>query len=118
MFSHFRLASSRVQPCSRPISRIAAARSFSSTPLIRSDLAPEPPSGEELLTTAVAEEEAFLGGPKAPAEDQRAPETYNEFMASIGNNFRKADAPNKWLGEQVVEFVLFQYMPSTHTTDM
>ncbi|RDB29607.1 hypothetical protein Hypma_016018 [Hypsizygus marmoreus] len=106
MFSHLRLASRCLRPCPRPVPGLCAHRSFSYTPPILTDLAPEPPSEAEVLEQVLLEqeaqaaEEAVLSGPSG-SDEGREPETYNEFMEAIGYRFKRADAPKKWLGNQV-----------------
>ena len=112
MFSHLRVASKCIR---RPPPRIAIRRSISTT-LARASLAPDLPSDAEIaLQEALAEqetldkeeEELLRKLESEPSSDERRqPETYNEFMEAIGNNFKHADAPRKWLGgNEAVEFV-------------
>jgi hypothetical protein len=118
MFSHFRVASGWVR---RSPARVSVYRNISTTPVASSSLAPDPPSEAEVaLQEALAEqetldkEEAVIlsepePGPGSSSEASRNPETYNEFMESIGNRFKYADGPCKWLGNQVVESVSSHY---------
>ncbi|GLB43497.1 putative eukaryotic mitochondrial regulator protein [Lyophyllum shimeji] len=96
MFAHFRLAPQCVRTCSRPSPLLCARRSISYTPTRHSELAPEPPSEEEVESSVV--DQVIEKLESTPAEEGRQPETYNEFMTSIGEKYRLADAPNKWLG--------------------
>ncbi|KAG5652569.1 hypothetical protein H0H81_004529 [Sphagnurus paluster] len=95
MLSHLRIAPIRLQACSRVSPTLCARRSISHTLSTRSELAPEPPSEADLADPL---ENLFQKPEATPEEEGRQPETYNEFMNSIGENFRKADAPTKWLG--------------------
>jgi hypothetical protein len=116
MFSHFRVASGWVR---RPPPRVSVCRNISTTPVVCASLAPDPPTeAEAALEEALAEEEILnkeeaevLGKLEtvSSSEAQRKPETYDEFMEAIGNNFKYADGPRKWLGGETVESV------SSHT---
>jgi hypothetical protein len=114
MFSHLRVASKCIR---RPPQRVSTphSRRITTTP-VRASLAPEPPSEAEIaLKEAIAEqethdkeEEYVLSQLKDSPEERRQPETYNEFMEEMGNGFKYADAPRKWLGgNEAVEFVPF-----------
>jgi hypothetical protein len=114
MFSHLRLASRCLRPCSRP-TRIPAGRNFSSTFQTRSSLGPEPPSDAEVSEEVPAEQEV-LEHSAADSEAVADPESYNDFMDMIGFQFKNADGPRKWLGGQVVEFV-FASSWAAHSTN-
>jgi len=112
MFSHLRIASKCIR---RPFPRVSNRRNIYTTPVVRSSLAPDLPSDADLaLQEALAEEETLNKEEEAllrkletdSSDERRQPETYNEFMEAIGNNFKYADAPCKWLGgNEAVEFV-------------
>ena len=112
MFSQLRVASKCIR---RPPPPVAVRRSISTT-LTRSSLAPDLPSDAEIaLQEALAEQESLDKEEEellrtlesdSSSDEQRKPETYNQFMEAIGNNFKYADAPRKWLGgNEAVEFV-------------
>lgn len=116
MFTHLRLASKRIR---RPSPRITFRRNISNT-LARLSLAPDPPSDAEIaLQEALAEEEDLdkeeeqllrdlesQSPSDSGSDSNRKPQTYKEFIETIGNQFRYADAPRKWLGgNEAVEFV-------------
>lgn len=112
MFFHLRVASKCIR---RPPQRVSIPRSISTT-LVRASLAPEHPSEAEItLQEAIAEQETLdkeeedvLRQLEDSSEERRSPETYQEFMEAIGNEFKHADAPRKWLGgNEAVEFVPF-----------
>lgn len=120
MFFHLRLASSCVWSCRRPLQH-----NFSSTSTARTSLAPDPPFETYTPVNATADPEEGAGLAEKASEEDVPPkdeqagqdntkiETYNEFMAAIGNRFKNADKPRQWLGDNVVEFVL--YPLSYHT---
>jgi hypothetical protein len=112
MFSQLRVASKCIR---RPPVSVSACRSISAT-LARSSLAPDPPTDADIaLQEALAEQESLDKEEEdllrkleseSSSDEQRKPETYNEFMEAIGNKFKHADAPRKWLGgNEAVEFV-------------
>ena len=84
-----------------------------STALVRASLAPDLPSDAEIaLQEALAEQETLDKEllhkleSESSLDERRQPETYHEFMEAIGNNFKHADAPRKWLGgNEAVEFI-------------
>ncbi|KAF8079092.1 eukaryotic mitochondrial regulator protein-domain-containing protein [Lyophyllum atratum] len=99
MFSNVRIAARCVRTCSRPSPQLCARRSISYTHPNRSELAPEPPSEADLEDPVI---EKIIEKLESRAEEEgRQPETYNEFMESMGEKFKKADGPNKWLGGTV-----------------
>ncbi|KAG6911327.1 hypothetical protein DXG01_000998 [Tephrocybe rancida] len=84
-------------------SRAVLERSISYTPSTRSELSPEPPSEADILDEdedVMDEIEEIEDIVKANPDrgETRQPETYREFMEAAGENFMKADKPNKWLG--------------------
>ena len=112
LFSQLRVASKCIQCPPLPV---AARRSISTTS-VRSSLAPDLPTDAEIaLQEALAEQKSLDKEEEdllrklesdSSSDEQRKPETYNEFMEAIGNNFKYADAPRKWLGgNEAVEFV-------------
>lgn len=123
MFSHFRLTPRCARTYPRSSVHYYSRCGNSLTHLTRrefSELAPEPPSEDELDAQADAPDplEQVLGQmEKRGKGETRQPETYNEFMEAAGENFRKADGPNKWLGGRVVEFVFLQRVSPTEVID-
>ncbi|KAG6874401.1 hypothetical protein C0995_015137 [Termitomyces sp. Mi166 len=103
MFSYFRLVPRCVRTCPRPSLHHYVQCNNSLAHLTRrqfSELSPEPPS-EDIDDGAVAPdplEEMFEEFEKKDKGETRQPETYKEFMAAAGENFRIANGPNKWLG--------------------
>jgi hypothetical protein len=113
MFAHLCVASKCIR---RPPPRVAIRRNIATT-LSRASLAPDLPSEAEIALQEVleekthdSEEEELLSHLESEntgnVEEQWKPETFNEFLQSIGNNFKYADAPRKWLsGNEAVESV-------------
>lgn len=123
MFSQFRLASQCARTCPRLSIHHYTRCNNSLTHLTRrefSDLSPEPPAKDDLDDDANAPDlfQDVLGDiEKKGKGETRQAETYKEFMTAAGENFRKADGPNKWLGGRVVEFVFLHRVSLTKVTD-
>ncbi|KAG6879001.1 hypothetical protein C0992_005983 [Termitomyces sp. T32_za158] len=106
MFSHFRLALRCARTCPRSSVHHYTRCNNTVTHLTRrefSELSPEPPSEDDLNDEVNAPdplEEVFEEMGSRGKGETRQPETYKEFMSAAGENFRKADGPNKWLGGQ------------------
>jgi hypothetical protein len=110
MLSNLRCVTSRPHICSGRLVLCSvvpstSCRSLHATRLALSELGPEPideqgqPAQSSDGATTSTEE------PKSLAEELN-PEHYTDFMQTIGAQFKKADAPKKWLGGRVVEWFI------------
>ncbi|PFH52346.1 hypothetical protein AMATHDRAFT_140294 [Amanita thiersii Skay4041] len=114
MLLHLRCATSRVlchARCSQRThyaTRLATARFYSS-------LAPEPPSSDDLVSsdTSDSTSDPFLDD---AAEESARPESFNEFLRTIGAKYKSA-SPKNWLGGEIPFPMNPSFLPPAPVSD-
>ncbi len=105
MFACTRLARRRVR-CPRPLWQSTPCAARLSLNRHSSSHASDPPDNADADTSEQLESEIFTDSqPNAVGyQEESRPESYSQFMDTIGKDFRHPST-RKWLGGAVVEFV-------------